>query len=258
MARGRQQLRSQRPPPLQAPPPLQEPPPSIQTEPPDSASPDPDETSLPTPRRYPSSVEKDFVQSSLEVGRMQLKKDMVGFPLVSFEFFRDHILPVLNRKYIPKMNVAVEKVYKGCVEAGIIVDDKFAAFKKSPSELKADAKKESPERRVLEDAIYASMPELWEDVVKVATTKIKKLRPTVLYTHTPHVNPYKERREGTRPDAVSYLLKSTMPENFSNDSRYYLCNAAVLREDKVSNSPSDRKDVSLPKFIFSFILKLPF
>ena len=59
-----------------------------------------------------------------------------------------------------------------------------------------------------------------------------------------------ERREGFRPDAISVVIESLMPNDFplpsasDGKSCFFYCNAVVLEEDKVVDNSENKDDIS--------------
>lgn len=201
-----------------------------------------------TTRRYLRTIEHDSLQHSLAAQKMLIKGDLVGIHAVSYNFFRDSVLPVVNKFHVPDFNLVLNSVYATCVESKLIVNKRFAFFTDGPAVIKQKSK--LADERETESTIFANMQSLWRKVAEQAATIITKLNPTVIYTQTPNANALMERPEGFKPDAISLLAKSMMPEGYGNTLRYYLCNAAVLEEERITDTPANREEVC--KFIYLF------
>ena len=99
-------------------------------------------------------------------------------------------------------------------------------------------------RSVLElyHTFIVNLKTYWGKVVEIAK-EVLQLNPSVDFKHTPHANPHMERGEATRPDAMSFLIHTKMPDNFKKSSALYFCNVAILKEDKIADKPSEIQDL---------------
>ena len=204
-----------------------------------------------TPRMYALLLEYDTLERPLEVVRFDVRHDTVGVPEIPYELFKSKILPTLTAKGVD-LQQAVELVYAACVEKKVIINGRFENFSKSPAEMKEESKMGIPgddpairaATAVTEDKIYGNLKSYWGKVVEIAK-EVLQLNPSVDFKHTPHANPHMERGEATRPDAMSFLIQSKMPDRFKESSALFFCNVAILKEDKISDKPKEREDVGV-------------
>ena len=204
-----------------------------------------------TPRMYALLLEYDTLERPLEVVRLDVRQDTVGVPEIPYALFKSKIFPNLTAKGVD-ITKAVELVHAACVAKKVIINGRFENFSKSPAEIKEESKMGVPgensvnrgSAKITEDTIYVNLKTYWGKVVEIARD-VLQLNPSVDFRHTPHSNPHMERGEATRPDAMSFLIQTKMPDKFKKSSALYFCNVAILKEDKIVDKPKDTQDVGL-------------
>ena len=94
-----------------------------------------------TPRSYPIMHTIDTLQIAIEQAKTMLHQDIVTMPEVSFNFFRESILPLVILPNDLPISEAVDLVYNQCIEKSFISFSKdgtpyFTYFFCGPLELK--------------------------------------------------------------------------------------------------------------------------
>lgn len=172
------------------------------------------------------------------------------------------VLPLLKLENELKLTAIIELVYLLCQEKGIINNDgKFTDFENDPEKIKSESRKrlrkddgDGQVVRTNETKIFKGMVQIWFKICEIAEPWFEK-PPVAKFNSAQDKVALAEWPESTRPDAVSVMTQTTMPINFprnliKSDTRPYLCDVAVLKEDKIEDKEKKRDDVRYNESFF--------
>jgi hypothetical protein len=191
-----------------------------------------------TPRRPKLAHSHGSQSGRLDDARADLAKDAGWIPVVSFQDFQQHVLPIVNNDGLKLDDSSVQHILECCLSEVVIQPDpvgrgRWKVFPKDPQDHSAN-----------ETSVYTSLQSIWDDIVRIVVREFS-VEPVTRMVIMPNKPQASERPASTRPDAVLELLKHTTVTAPISSKEGILCweNTTTTMEFKKADKPDTFLDV---------------